>query len=283
MKLRTLNCSNCEAPLRQEGDKLVCAYCGGTFDIPTDATDSEYEKIINAEDYIRLSLAKSILGLEKKYATQQQINQAKRDEQLRQKRARMVRAVIKGCVSIMFAMLILFGMIFLVLKFGGNSKKNNTSETTEVTWNPGYRITPSDLRADKDFAALIDGGMIEDERSGYDDRGAIIFSSEDIWNISKDPEILVRYLITEEESNALYVVYKITFETNDGRVKEMYDCQAYEDLKINDDGKIEYYRKEGKITDDYDFRFHANPELEPLMEQYINCNFNDSNKYIFEF
>ena len=64
MKLRTLDCKNCAAPLRQEGDKLVCRSCGSVFDIPGDANDIEYDRIINAEDYIRLELAKSILALE---------------------------------------------------------------------------------------------------------------------------------------------------------------------------------------------------------------------------
>ena len=89
MKLRTLNCKNCDAPLRQEGEKLVCQFCGSTFDIPKDANDIAYEQIINAEDYIRLSLAKSLLGLEKKYSDQALMNQAKRDRDLQMRRARM--------------------------------------------------------------------------------------------------------------------------------------------------------------------------------------------------
>ncbi|MCR5802925.1 MAG: hypothetical protein K6G47_01560 [Clostridia bacterium] len=284
MKLRTLNCKNCDAPLRQENNKLVCQFCGSTFDIPMDSNDIEYDRIINAEDYIRLSLAKNILGLEKKYSDQALLNQIKRERDSKMRRERMIKGLTKAFISMAAVMLVMLVITVVVLKVSNNNKerKKEQAQVVEV-WNPGYRITPSDLRADKEFKELIDGGMIADERSGYDDRGAIIFSSDEIWNISKDPEIIGRYLITEEGSNMLITVYKITFETNDGRVKEMYDCQAYENLTIDENGKIVYSRKDGKNTDDYDFRFHADPELEPIMEQYIDCNFNVRSIYIFEF
>lgn len=283
MKLRTLNCKNCDAPLRQEGEKLVCQFCGSTFDIPKDANDIAYEQIINAEDYIRLSLAKSLLGLEKKYSDQALMNQANRDRDLQMRRARMTNMLKRTAIYMVIALMVALFFTVLTLKLSDNRRQSKKPVVEEVTWNPGYRITPSDLKADKEFGKLLDGGLIEEERQGYDDHGAIIFGSDDIWNISKDPEILGKYLVTEEDRNTLYIVYKITFEKGDGTIKEMYDCQAYEKITIDEDGNIVYDRKEGKNTDDYDFRFHADPELEPIMETYINPNKAVSSKYMFEF
>lgn len=283
MKLRTLNCKNCDAPLRQEGEKLVCQFCGSTFDIPKDANDIAYEQIINAEDYIRLSLAKSLLGLEKKYSDQALMNQAKRDRDLQMRRARMTNMLKRTVIYMVIALMVALFFTVLTLKLSDNRRQSKKPVVEEVTWNPGYRITPSDLKADKEFGKLLDGGLIAEERQGYDDRGAIIFGSDDIWNISKDPEILGKYLVTEEDRNTLYIVYKITFEKGDGTIKEMYDCQAYEWITIDEDGNIVYDRRQGKTTDDYDFRFHADPELEPIMKTYIDPNRANSSKYMFEF
>ena len=148
MRLRTLDCKNCATPLRQEGDKLVCRSCGSIFDIPKDANDIEYDRIVNAEDYIRLSLAKSILNLETNYNTQFQQNEQKRAENRRASRKRMTGALIKSVV-IVGGLLTIFFAITMAILVSNDKKENKVHETEAASWNPGYRITPSDLKADK--------------------------------------------------------------------------------------------------------------------------------------
>ena len=282
MRLRTLDCKSCAAPLRQEGDKLVCKFCGSVFDIPRDANDIEYDRVVRAEDYIRLSLAKSLLNLENTYKTKEEINREKRANDLRARRESTVKMGLKVLIAVAVVLSITFVMcILVVLRPKGTQKTPAVSET--AVWDPGYRITPSDLKADKKFWKYIQGGMVREVKQGYDDYGAVIFGSDEIWGVEKDPEILGRYLITEEDSNSLYIVFKVTFETGDGRVREMYTMRGCDKITIGKDGKIVYDRFDGKSTDDHDFRFHSDPDLDQLMEQYVYGNKTDLDRYFFEF
>jgi hypothetical protein len=285
MKLRTLDCKNCAAPLRQEGEKLVCKACGSVFDIPRDANDIEYARTVNAEDYIRLELAKSLLALENKYKTQEQINQEKRDLEFSAKRKRLIKTV---------GMIILFASIATILSYAiggilfvtlGNYKnKKQKAQTTEtVVWDPGYRVTPSDLKNDNKFWFYINGGIVSETRKGYDSWGSVIFSSDEIWGVNEDPEIIGRYLITTEDSNALYIIFKVTFENVDGSTKDMYYCCAAENIKVNERGKIVYNGFSGKNTDTYDFRFHSDAELDSIYQTYIKPGESDYERFVFEF
>ncbi len=285
MKLRTLDCKNCAAPLRQEGEKLVCKACGSVFDIPRDANDIEYARTVNAEDYIRLELAKSLLALENKYKTQEQINQEKRDREFSAKRKRLIKTV---------GMIILFASIATILSYAiggilfvtlGNYKnmKQKAQTTETVVWDPGYRVTPSDLKNDNKFWFYINGGIVSETRKGYDSWGSVIFSSDEIWGVNEDPEIIGRYLITTEDSNALYIIFKVTFENVDGSTKDMYYCCAAENIKVNERGKIVYNGFSEKNTDTYDFRFHSDAELDSIYQTYIKPGESDYERFVFEF
>ena len=286
MKLRTLDCKNCAAPLRQEGEKLVCRACGSVFDIPRDANDIEYARTVNAEDYIRLELAKSLLALENKYKTQEQINQEKRDQDFRAKRKRLIKTL---------GMIILFASIATILSsaIGGilfvtlgnyKNRKQKAQETTETAvWDPGYRVTPSDLKNDTKFWFYINGGIVSETREGYDSWGSVIFSSDEIWSVNEDPEIIGRYLITTEDSNALYIIFKVTFENVDGSTKDMYYCTAAENIKVNAKGKIVYNGFSEQNTDSYDFRFHSDADLDLIYQTYINGSPSYDERYVFEF
>lgn len=286
MKLRTLDCKNCAAPLRQEGEKLVCRACGSVFDIPRDASDIEYYRTINAEDYIRLELAKSLLALENSYKTQEQINKEKREQEYSARRKRMVKVlgivILVECLSTIF-----FYILGGVIIFGGNyikNKRHKAQETVETAiWDPGYRVTPSDLENDAEFWEYINSGIIKDTREGYDSRGSVIYSSDEIWGVNSDPEMIYRCLITEKESNALYVIFKVTFENVDGSTKEMYYCCAAENIKVDEKGNIVYDGFQVKETDTYDPDFRSDTNLDNIYEKYINGSEYDYNRYVFEF
>ena len=194
MKLRTLDCKNCAAPLRQEGEKLVCRRaCGSVFDIPSDANDIEYERIINAEDYIRLELAKSILELENSYRNQEKINQEKRDIDLRTRRKRLIKVL--GIIALFECLSMIIWFVFEAVLFSTvysvRNKKQRESEAAETAvWDPGYRVTPSDLKGDRKFWNYINSDIIAETKAGYDSRGSVIFSSDEIWGVNKDPEII---------------------------------------------------------------------------------------------
>ena len=285
MKLRTLDCKNCAAPLRQEGEKLVCRSCGSVFDIPKDANDIEYERTINAEDYIRLELAKSLLALENSYKAQEQFSKEKRDRDYAARRKRLMKIlgliILITCVSTMFEYLI-GGALFISLSSLSYKKQQAENADGTLTWDPGYRVTPSDLKKDKVFWNYIDNDIIVETKAGYNSYGSVIFSSDEIWEVSGKPEVLDRYLITYDDSNALYIIFKVTFKNIDGTTQDMYCCRAAENIKVNK-GKIEYDKFIGKDTDSYDFRFHSDTDLDLIYETYINGSPNDYRRYVFEF
>ena len=287
MKLRTLDCKNCAAPLRQEGGKLVCGSCGSVFDIPCDANDIEYDRIINAEDYIRLELAKSIVELENSYKTKEQINREKRDAEFTARRVRTTRALKKGILVtgiVMIVVTLLIAGLLLVLNNARSKKRAAKKETETVIWDPGYRITPSDLKHDKTYWDYINSEIIKETKEDFDSRGSVIFSSDEIWGVNKDPEIIDRRLITTEDSNDLYIIFKVTFENIDGSTKEMYCCCAAENLKLDKNKKI--VSKKGfttKTTDSYDYRFHCDSELDDIYQTYINHSYSDYDRYVFVF
>ena len=286
MKLRTLDCKNCAAPLRQEGEKLVCKACGSVFDIPRDANDIEYARIINAEDYIRLELAKSLLALENSYKTQEQISKEKREQEYSARRRKMVK--ILGIVILVECLTTIFWYVLGgILIFGANyaaNKRNKAQETSvEAVWDPGYRVTPSDFENDAEFWDYINSGIIKDTREGYDSRGSVIYSSDEIWGVNTDPEMIYRCLITTEKENALYVIFKVTFENVDGSTKEMYYCCAAENIKVDAKGNIVYDGFQGKETDTYDPDFRSDTDLDNIYEKYINGNEYDYHRYVFEF
>ena len=283
MKLRTLDCKNCATPLRQEGDKLVCRSCGSVFDIPSDANDIEYDRIINAEDYIRLELAKSILDLENSYKNQEKINQEKRDSDLRVRRNRMVKVLSIIAIFVCLDMVIWFVIQAGLFGFVQTVRSRKAKDTVETAvWDPGYRITPSDLKNDKKFWKYITDDIIKETKEGYDSNGSVIFSADEIWGVNKDPEVIERCLITQEDSNALYIIFKLTFENIDGRTKEMYYCTAAENIKVDEKGKIAYKRFEGKDTDSHDVRFHSEEDLDSIFQTYINGDTNDYDRFVFE-
>ena len=286
MKLRTLDCKNCAAPLRQEGEKLVCRACGSVFDIPRDASDIEYARIINAEDYIRLELAKSLLALENSYKTQEQTNKEKREQEYAARRKRMVKVlgivILVECLSTIF-FYILGGVLFFGAYSIRNKRQKAQETTVEAVWDPGYRVTPSDLENDTEFWDYINSGIIKDTREGYDSRGSVIYSSDEIWGVNTDPEMIYRCLITENKSNALYVIFKVAYENIDGSTKEMYYCCAAENIKVDEKGNIVYDGFKVMETDTYDLDFRADTDLDNIYEKYINGNEYDDDRYVFEF
>lgn len=285
MKLRTLDCKNCAAPLRQEGEKLVCRSCGSVFDIPRDSSDIEYERTVNAEDYIRLELAKSILALENSYKNQEQINQDKRNKDLRAKRNRTSK-IIGMIVLFVGINMLVWGIIegaFFFFSYKVSDKKRKAQEAAEAAiYDPGYRVTPSDLKNDKVFWNYINDDIITETKEGYDSWGSVIFSADEIWGVNEDPEIIERCLITTEDSNTLYIIFKVTFENIDGSTKEMYYCTAAEDIRVNEKGKIVYDGFTSQNTDSYDVRFHSDEDLDSIYQTYIDVGKSDYERYYFD-
>ncbi len=91
LNYRVENSQSCNAPLRLEGEKLVCDFCGASFDIEKDSNDIEYEKLANAEKYILQSLTSSKSKMEEFYQKKEEetIRKEREDEE-RRKQIRML-------------------------------------------------------------------------------------------------------------------------------------------------------------------------------------------------
>ena len=286
MKLRDLNCVNCNGPLKQEGDKLVCSYCGGTFDIQKDASDIAYENIENAEEYIRMSLEKSTAALEAHYS---EMN-AKKEEEYRLKRE---EEKIKGRKDLLrtIRMLLLFPLIISAL-FGlllwateksqqrKIIKERNEKEAKAEAWNPGSRLTPAEF--DDELYDELRELIIEHEE---DEDNTVRIASDDIWNKTGEPEITDAYIISTDTNCYVYAIVKNTMESNSGETKDVYDCVYFWEFEMNRKGKAE-----GDMevftghSSTYDFFWHADLDYDNLKKELIEDKLTDKYKkyYIFD-
>ena len=285
MKLRVLSCKNCGDPLKQEHDKLVCQYCGGSYEIEKDSSDIEYEKIANAEEYLRITLQRSKLRLEQEYRAKEEHSREQKEHHHQQMQAIRRSSLRKTIIKLVITMLVVFvGMGFLV-KFLRDSDKQKAAEKKEqermmsLSWNPGYRLTPADL--DEDFLNEYYDAILENEKDNHD--GAVIFGSDDIWNAT-DYELMDTWLLTYADRNLICTTVKVTYTKGDGTTKDMYDMACTKNITVDDSGRI---NSEIKIyfedSSTMDYFWHSNAELQPLIDENVNAKWEEEDNGCFKF
>lgn len=286
MKLRDLNCVNCNGPLKQEGDKLVCSYCGGTFDIQKDASDIAYENIENAEEYIRMSLEKSTAALEAHYsemnAQKEEEYRLKREEEKIKGRKDLLRTIR---TLLLFPLIIsaLFGFLLWATEKSQQRKiikERNAKEAKAEAWNPGSRLTPAEF--DDDLLDQIKELIIDFEKK---DDGAVMFASDDIWNKTGEPEIVNAYIISTDTNCYVYTIVKNELESNNGEIKEVYDCAYLWNFELNRKGRakgeMEVFQG---ISSSYDYFWRADLDYDNLKTELLEGKLTDKYEkyYIFD-
>jgi len=251
MKLRVMNCKNCDAPLRLSEGKLVCDFCNSAFEIEKDSSDVAYENIVNAEEMIRRSLTDQKAEIEAHFREQEQKKIAQEEERERQRkefakrerRRRMIRSIRSLIITILICAAMAFGAKFLMEKYKKDQPvtTNNSSAPTTAKKKDSYRIVPWQLEQDEEFMGSLRQLIIDCEKEEHD--RAVIQSSKDIWNMVEDPTIEEMCLFTSDRENGLYCIVKVVLQTKDGRTTEGYDCLVIQDLIIDEKGKVKQGEK----------------------------------------
>ena len=293
MKLRIMNCKNCNAPLRLQDDKLVCDFCNSVFDIEKDESDVEYEKTVNAEEYILRSLQDKTAQLQEFYQKEEQKKiemEEKRDREIKERRREARRKarirLIKECVMV----LVIVGVSFIAVKYlrskylkEDNLRGGNQTQTTQ-TRPKTYRVTKSQLLDDKKFLDKVDEMAFEFEREEHE--GAVILGSDEIWNMTSDPEVLERYLVTSDASNGIYEFLQVTMDAGDGRTLVGYVCVVIPNILVDEDGKV--YQEDHSLTRvqepaDFDYTWKMSFDYEVLKDEVLTEIKKDAERNYFVF
>ena len=286
MKLKVMNCKNCSAPLRLEGEKLVCEFCGASFDVEKDSSDIEYEKLANAEEYILKSLTSQKSKMEEFYQKKEEETIRKEQEE-EERRKQFVRDIKKKSRRDllkygMIFLILIAGMILLVQMSDDRKEKRKAEERAEqIEKNrdvPSYRVTDNQLKKDSKTLDKIHELALDYEREEvhYDE---LIEDFQATWIMEADPEIQKEYLFTKENGNGVYMILKITLKSDDGRTREVYDCVVVSDITVDRKGKVsipkDVYVHSEKASD-YDYFWDGSPSDELIRTEIIEGMKTDS-------
>ncbi len=293
MKLRVMNCKNCNAPLRLEGEKLICDFCNSAFDIEKDASDVAYDNIANAEELIRRSLSDRKAEMEaffkKKEAetiAREEERERKHKEALKEIRRKARRKSIISFIRTLIILAICAVVMKVLIDKARDKKAERDAQKAATAANnrpKSYRVVPSELEK-AGFLEYAKDLAIDSIKEKHE--GAVIQSSKDIWNLVQEPQIESVYLITSDRGNGLYFIMDLVLETEDGRTTEGYDCVYLKDILVDQDGKVSLERGErcyGENSDAYDFFWRMDFDHDAMVEKAIDSKRLDAEKNYFVF
>ena len=285
MRLKVMNCQNCNAPLHLEGEKLVCAFCGGSFDITKDASDVEYEKTVNAETYIRQSLMETTSQLQEYYQRKEeekiQDEEKAREAERKKVQDKRKKKLLSWIRSFIIIALLSIGIIVIVQYLSkrandmkAEEKARKARQAAEATT---FRVTGSELMTEPETMAEVYGMICQFEIDEYSET---IYDMEDEWALKTEPEVIRSCLITSDEDNSLYSIVKIILSTDDGREKELYQCVVVPNIKVDRKGEVflpDMSELQSRTASDYDPIWGAGFDPELLEEEVIRVKKEDSN------
>ncbi len=278
MKLKVMNCKNCNAPLHLEDGKLVCAFCGASFEIEKDAEDIEYEKTVNAEAYILQELTRETEDLNEHYrkAEEEKLAQEKKleEEEVQRRRENLKKSIVFGIKTFAAVSLISLGIIFLVewssRKDDAKAARKQEEMAAKAEQATTVRVTKSELENNPDVMNKIDEMVYEYESSEYKDKEKEVDGG--VWTLYEDPQIVSQYLMTTEDKSTVYSFVKVVFRTDDGREKEVYNCVALDGLKVDKKGKVSLDPKKrlySREASDYQYYWRGGFDRDLLYEEVI--------------
>lgn len=297
MQLRSLNCTNCGNPLREENGRLHCNVCGSFFDMEENLGAQKMEHIQKSLEEAEASIESDKKALEEFMRVKEEAEiEAERkkkermEAQMREIRKRANQKAIRQLmITLVFSAAIIILMIFLATKFKDTNKNTTAKNNPPPTYvEKNYRITPSELKSSGAFLDELSKAVIENVKDSHD--GSVFESTDDglfIWNIKGEPYVAEYYLATREDRNYLYMLVVLPMEgvnnspqSDEVREKDVYVMAYVEKVLIGEDGKVTYY--EDKIQTDgsseYNFFWHADFDKDILISEFISAKEADPEK-----
>ena len=256
MKLASLNCPNCNAPLRQEGDNYVCTACGSAFTMDYDESDVEYERLRTEADRERIKAQRDIELMATKMRLEEESQIRRQNYARKQVFGSLGGSLFKMIlipIAIMFFMSIASVAFFLVLRSSRSHlfKQKTTATTwgtTVATTTENITLTTEQILGDSSFVenALASGmSYVKTQHTGevYD------------WNLMKEldlnyvptaqlqgePHLYGVYLLNGPTQNYFMMLYSLDYtyvETEIDRVTTVYCAVYLAEMSVNDDGTI---------------------------------------------
>ena len=293
MKLKSLNCKNCNSPLREVDGKLHCDVCGSVFDIEMSAEAKEIEHIHKSIENSRENIEADKRALEEFHRVKEeaQLERERRirediEARMRETRKKAFRSsMIKTGVTIGICIAIVAVMVIVMKNSQPEGKKKATTTTTEEK---NYRVVPADITGDSAFVEELSGKVVDMIKKDHE--GSVYESTDEtlfIWNLSADPYIEEYYLLTRADRNYLYMLVAMPMIGKDNGNPEAEDREmvgyalAYvEDVLVGSDGKITYYEDRIRTTgsSQYNYMWHADFDRDFLIDEVIGGMEKDSEK-----
>ncbi|MBO4928419.1 MAG: hypothetical protein J5379_09265 [Clostridiales bacterium] len=284
MKLKSLNCKNCNSPLREVDGKLHCDVCGSSFDIEMSAEAQQIEQIHKSIENSRENIEADKRALEEFHRVKEeaQIERERRirediEAKMRETRKKAFRStMIKTGVTIGICIAIVAVMVIVLKNTQPEGKKKATTTTTEEK---NYRLIPAVITGDSAFVEELSGKVVDMIKKDHE--GSVYESTDDtlyIWNLSADPYIEEYYLLTREDRNYLYMLVAMPMIGKDngnpeGEDREMvgYVFAYVEDVLVGKDGKLAYDEDGIQTTgsSQYNFMWHADFDRKFLIDEVI--------------
>ena len=278
MRLKVMNCKSCNAPLHLEEGKLVCAFCGASYAGEKDAEDIEYEKTVNAEEYILQSLKNETSQLNEYYRKVESeiiANEKALEEAERIKRRKILKKSIISGISTCIVFCVIAVLVVVVAQIAIMADEKNTAQARERAIEKAAnavttRVTKTELENAKDVLNEIDEMVYDFEDNAYKKNEIRIDGGT--WTLSGKPQIVSRYLLTYEKKCTVYSFVKVVFTGEDGSEKEVYSCVAVDGLTVDKNGKVSLDPKKRAYelkASDYNLSWHGGFDGDLLYEEVI--------------
>ena len=272
MKLTSLNCPNCNAPLREETGKYICTACGSVFTMDYDESDVEHEKLATEAEREQIRRQRDLELMATKIRLDEEAAARKAERERSQRRGIFARGVFKPLiiwlVLIMVVTLITPLSVIFLFSRASKSVKTNKTTTASTVASPGLDLTKEQVLGDKSFTANALASAKSDVKMRY-------VSDVSDWPLRKEldtdyvptahasgePKLENVYFLPYADRNYFYVVYSQEFtylEDEIDQTRTVYCARYFKDIKLKADGTIDCdYMVMYDIGDSEDLHFYA--------------------------
>ena len=254
MRLASLNCPNCNAPLREENEKFICSACGSAFTLDYDESDVEHERLRTEAEKERIKTQREI----ELAATKIQLEEEAKARQLqraREERSAMVKSGMKKMLiypvvlMVIASSLTFLGIFIISHRVMKSSRSNSGRNAVSTTIAARRAITGDDILADTSFTENALASGLSFAKTSHSEnvfdwnlRAELDLNSVPEAKISGEPKLLNVYFVDNGATNFFIMVYELNFTYVDAdidRTTTVYYADYLSNITCSDAGKIQ--------------------------------------------
>ena len=256
MRLASLNCPNCNAPLREENEKFICTACGSAFALDYDEADVEHERLRTEAEKERIKTQREIELAATRIQLQEEskARQARREREERSERMRssMKKMIIYPVILMIIASSATFvGIALISMRAMKSSRSNSRSNTNTVSTTQAIRrnLTSDEVLGDRSFTdnALASGLSFAKTSHSENVYDWNMMSELDLNVVPEakmegEPKLLNVYFVANGTNNFFIMVYELNYTYVDESIDQtttVYYADYLADITLTDAGKIQ--------------------------------------------